>query len=90
MNTRLIRASVLDLRTDKILGATIVAAHAGDLLSQLTLAMKGGLGLGTLGQIIYPYPTQAEVLKRVASAWRKQRFTEGKKRVLSKWFAWTR
>ncbi|MEW6683369.1 MAG: mercuric reductase [Nitrospirota bacterium] len=76
--------------TDQILGATIVAAHAGDMISELTVAMKAGVGLGKIGGTIHPYPTQAEVIKRVANAWRKTTFTEGKKKVLSRWFAWTR
>lgn len=73
--------------TDTILGATIVAAHAGDMISEFTLAMKGGLGLSTITGTIHPYPTQAEVIKKVANAWRKTTFTEGKKKFLSKLFA---
>ena len=76
--------------TDRILGATIVAAHAGDLISELTLAMKGNLGLSTISGTIHPYPTQAEVIKKVANAWRKTTFTEGKKNFLKKLFAWMR
>ena len=76
--------------TDVIVGATIVAAHAGDMISEFTLAMKGGLGLGTITGTIHPYPTQAEVIKKVANAWRKTTLTEGKKRFLEKLFAWRR
>ncbi len=76
--------------TDKILGATIVASHAGDLISEMTVAMKGRLGLGTLAGTIHPYPTQAEVMKKVANAWRKTTLTAGKKTFLTKLFAWTR
>ena len=76
--------------TDKILGATIVASHAGDLISEITVAMKGGLGLGSLGGTIHPYPTQAEIIKRVANTWRKTTFTTGKKKFLAKLFAWAR
>jgi pyruvate/2-oxoglutarate dehydrogenase complex dihydrolipoamide dehydrogenase (E3) component len=76
--------------TDKILGATIVAAHAGDMISELTVAMKAGLGLSAITGTIHPYPTQAEVIKKVANAWRKTTFTEGKKRFLTKLFAWMR
>jgi len=76
--------------TDQILGATIVAAHAGEMISEFTLAMKGGLGLSTITGTIHPYPTQAEVIKKVANAWRKTTFTEGKKKFLSKLFAWAR
>src|SRR5204862_5695009 len=47
-------------RGDKILGATIVAAHAGDMIAELTLAMVGRLRLGTIAKTIHPYPTQAE------------------------------
>jgi len=76
--------------TDRILGATIVAAHAGDLISEITAMMTAGKGLKTIGGTIYPYPTQAEVIKKVANAWRKARFGEGQKKILSKWFEWTR
>ena len=76
--------------TDEILGATIVAAHAGDMISEFTLAMKGKLGLSTITGTIHPYPTQAEVVKKVANAWRKTTFTEGKRNFLKKLFAWMR
>jgi pyruvate/2-oxoglutarate dehydrogenase complex dihydrolipoamide dehydrogenase (E3) component len=76
--------------TGKILGATIVAAHAGDMISELTALMQAGKGLGTVAATIHPYPTQAEVVKKLADAWRKASFTEGKRGVLTQLFAWTR
>jgi len=76
--------------TDQILGSTIVAAHAGDMISEVSVVMKAGKGLSTIADTIHPYPTQAEVIKKVANAWRKTTFTEGKKRVLKKLFAWMR
>lgn len=76
--------------TDKIVGATIVAAHAGDIISEFTLAMKAGLGLKTLASTIHPYPTQGEVVKKVANAWRKTTFTSRHKSILSKWYTWMR
>jgi len=76
--------------TDTILGATIVASHAGDMISEFTLAMKGGLGLNTIASTIHPYPTQAEVIKKTANNWRKTTLTERKKQFLRKLFAWTR
>ncbi len=76
--------------TDCILGATIVAAHASDLINEFTLAMKAGLGLKTLASTIHPYPTQGEVVKKVANAWRKTTFTSRQKNILNKWYAWTR
>jgi pyruvate/2-oxoglutarate dehydrogenase complex dihydrolipoamide dehydrogenase (E3) component len=76
--------------TDQIIGATIVASHAGDMISEYTLAMKGGLGLNAIASTIHPYPTQAEVIKKTANAWRKTTLSEGKKRFLKKLFSWTR
>ncbi len=76
--------------TDKLLGATIVAAHAGDMISEFTVLMKAGLGVKTIAGTIHPYPTQAEVNKKVVNAWRKAHFTEGKRNTLKKMFAWAR
>ncbi len=76
--------------TDEILGATIVAVHAGDMISEFSVLMKAGLGLKTITGTIHPYPTQAEVVKKVANAWRKTTFTPRAKNILKKWFAWTR
>jgi pyruvate/2-oxoglutarate dehydrogenase complex dihydrolipoamide dehydrogenase (E3) component len=76
--------------TDYIVGATIVATHAGDMISEYTLAMKGGLGLNTIASTIHPYPTQAEVIKKTANAWRKTTLSESKKQFLSKLFSWSR
>ncbi len=61
--------------TDKILGATLVAAHAGELLSEITVAMVHGLGLSKIMKAIHPYPTQAEIIKRVAGAYTRSRAT---------------
>jgi pyruvate/2-oxoglutarate dehydrogenase complex dihydrolipoamide dehydrogenase (E3) component len=76
--------------TDQILGATIVASHAGDMINEFSVLMKAGLGLKTITGTIHPYPTQAEVVKKVANAWRKTTFTPRAKNILKKWFAWTR
>ncbi len=76
--------------TDQILGATVVAAHAGDLIGEFTLAIKGKLGLGTMAGTIHPYPTQGEVIRKVANQWRKAGFTQQKKAWLTKMFAWMR
>jgi pyruvate/2-oxoglutarate dehydrogenase complex dihydrolipoamide dehydrogenase (E3) component len=61
--------------TDRILGATIVAAHAGELIGEISTAMAGGLGLKALGDIIHPYPTQADAIRRVAGAYNRTRLT---------------
>jgi pyruvate/2-oxoglutarate dehydrogenase complex dihydrolipoamide dehydrogenase (E3) component len=76
--------------TDKILGATIVASHAGDMISELTVAMVGRLGLGTIARTIHPYPTQAEAIKKVADACNRTRLTPRVKAMFEKWLAWSR
>ena len=77
-------------RGDKILGATVVATHAGDMISQLTLAMVGRLGLGTISRTIYPYPTQAEAIKKVGDAYNRTRLTPAVKWLFEKWLSWSR
>jgi pyruvate/2-oxoglutarate dehydrogenase complex dihydrolipoamide dehydrogenase (E3) component len=55
-------------RTDRILGATIVARHAGEMINEITLAMVAGIGLSTLSRVIHAYPTQAEAIRKAADA----------------------
>lgn len=76
--------------SDKILGATIVAAHAGEMISEFSVLMKAGLGAKTIAGTIHPYPTQAEVNKKVVNLWRKAHFTQRTKNLLVKLFAWLR
>jgi pyruvate/2-oxoglutarate dehydrogenase complex dihydrolipoamide dehydrogenase (E3) component len=56
-------------RTDRILGATIVARHAGEMINEITLAMVARIGLKTLSRVIHAYPTQAEGIKKAADAY---------------------
>ncbi len=67
---------------DRIVGATIVGAHAGDQISLLTAAMTTGLGLGALAGTIFPYPTQAEAVKAAGNQYLRTRLTPAAKRVL--------
>jgi pyruvate/2-oxoglutarate dehydrogenase complex dihydrolipoamide dehydrogenase (E3) component len=76
--------------THKILGATIVAAHAGEMIGEFSVAMKAGGGAKTIAGTIHPYPTQAEVNKKVVNLWRKEHFTPRTKNWLMKLFAWMR
>lgn len=76
--------------TDKILGATIVAAHAGDMINEFSVLMTAGAGAKTIASTIHPYPTQAEVNKKVVNLWRKAHFTQRTKNILIKLFAWMR
>jgi pyruvate/2-oxoglutarate dehydrogenase complex dihydrolipoamide dehydrogenase (E3) component len=59
--------------TDEILGATIVASHAGEMINEITLAIDAGIGLSVLGQIIHAYPTQTMAIKMAAAACIKSR-----------------
>jgi pyruvate/2-oxoglutarate dehydrogenase complex dihydrolipoamide dehydrogenase (E3) component len=61
--------------SDRILGATMVARHAGEMISEITLAMVTGQGLNALSGVIHPYPTQAEAIKKAADAYRRSLLT---------------
>ena len=76
--------------TDEILGATVVAAHAGDLIGELTLAIKGRLGLKTIGGTIHPYPTQAEAIRKTGDLYNRTRLTPFVKSLMQRWLAWQR
>jgi pyruvate/2-oxoglutarate dehydrogenase complex dihydrolipoamide dehydrogenase (E3) component len=67
----------------EILGATIVARHAGEMISELTLAMVARVGLGTLASVIHPYPTQAEAIRQVGDLYNRTRLTPTVKRVFN-------
>jgi pyruvate/2-oxoglutarate dehydrogenase complex dihydrolipoamide dehydrogenase (E3) component len=76
--------------SDRILGATVVASHAGEMIGELTLAMVGGIGLGRLAGVIHPYPTQAEGIKAAANAYLRTRLTPRAAAILRRFLAWTR
>jgi hypothetical protein len=70
----------------KILGATLVAEHAGDMIGELCLAVTHGIGLAKIASVIHPYPTQGEVVKKAADTWRRGKLTPTVKKVFDKWF----
>lgn len=74
---------VIKKRSDVIIGATIVAPHAGELISQLTLAIQEKIGLKKLSDIIYPYPTLSGAIKQAADQYNRSRLTPGVKRLSS-------
>jgi pyruvate/2-oxoglutarate dehydrogenase complex dihydrolipoamide dehydrogenase (E3) component len=76
--------------SDKILGATIVAQHAGDMISEITLAMVNNIGLGKIASIIHPYPTQADAIRKAGDAYNRTRLTPFVKDLFNRWLAWTR
>jgi pyruvate/2-oxoglutarate dehydrogenase complex dihydrolipoamide dehydrogenase (E3) component/uncharacterized membrane protein YdjX (TVP38/TMEM64 family) len=76
--------------TDKIVGATIVAAHAGEMISEVTCAMTGKLGLRALAGVIHPYPTQAEAIRAVGDLYNRTRLTPFVKSLFTRFLAWRR
>ncbi|WP_338405725.1 mercuric reductase [Candidatus Synechococcus calcipolaris] len=60
---------IYDPRGDRILGAVIVGYQAGEMISQVTQTMVHQKGLKSLTQVIYPYPTRTEVIKKVADTY---------------------
>ena len=68
--------------SDKILGATVVARHAGEMINDLSLAIVAGIGLGTIARVIHAYPTQAEGIKKAAMANARTR--------APRWMTWLR
>jgi pyruvate/2-oxoglutarate dehydrogenase complex dihydrolipoamide dehydrogenase (E3) component len=75
---------------DAIVGATIVARHAGEMLPELTLAMTRGVGLGSLARVIHSYPTQAEAIRKLGDAYNRTRLTPFVKAIFERWLRWTR
>ncbi len=69
--------------SDKILGATIVAPHAGDLLHEFVLAMKADIRLGTIASTIHAYPTFAELAHKAADKYNKTRLTPRAKKLFT-------
>lgn len=68
--------------SDKILGATIVARHAGEMISEVTTAIVHQIGLSKLASVIHPYPTQAEGIKKAADAYRRTLLTPRSQAIL--------
>ncbi|MFP4300457.1 MAG: mercuric reductase [Spirochaetaceae bacterium] len=80
----------LHARKGKLVGGTIVADHAGEMVGELALAIQKGLSLGDLNGVIHPYPTQAEAIKRAAAGVLKAKLTPRAKRFLDHWMRWRR
>jgi pyruvate/2-oxoglutarate dehydrogenase complex dihydrolipoamide dehydrogenase (E3) component len=76
--------------SDKILGATIVARHAGEMISEITLAMVGKIGLGALGAVIHPYPIQADAIRQTGDLYNRTRLTPFVKKLFTRFLAWRR
>jgi pyruvate/2-oxoglutarate dehydrogenase complex dihydrolipoamide dehydrogenase (E3) component len=75
---------------DRILGVTIVGAHAGELIAEFVLAMKHGLGLDKILGTIHVYPTLAEANKYAAGAWKRAHQPQALLRWVARYHAWRR
>ena len=80
----------LYLSKDRIVGATLVASHAGETISELTLAVTDRRQIQSLAQTIHCYPTQAEIIKKAADAYNRTRLTPRVKKWLGRWLNWSR
>ncbi|WP_421914828.1 mercuric reductase [Mesorhizobium sp.] len=76
--------------SDRILGATVVASHAGEMINAVSLAITSGMGLRALADVIHPFPTQAEGIKMAGDAYRRTRLTPFWTRLTNRWLAWSR
>jgi pyruvate/2-oxoglutarate dehydrogenase complex dihydrolipoamide dehydrogenase (E3) component len=76
--------------TDQILGATIVARHAGEMIGEVAVAMAGKIGVGRLAAVVHPYPTQAEAIRQVGDMYNRTRLTPFVKGLFERWLRWTR
>jgi pyruvate/2-oxoglutarate dehydrogenase complex dihydrolipoamide dehydrogenase (E3) component len=79
----------VEARSDRVLGATVVARHAGEMLPELVLAVTHGIGLGKLARTIHAYPTQAEAIRKTGDAYNRSRLTPAVKRLLAGWLRLT-
>lgn len=69
-------------KSDKILGATIIGAGAGNMISEITLAMQSNTGLGALAAVIHPYPTTAESIRQAGDLFNRTKLTTNAKSIL--------
>ncbi len=79
-----------DRKSGRIVGATLVAAHSGEMIGEMALAISAGLTLGTLAGAIHPYPTQSEAWKRAGDAWNRARLTPRVRGIFDRLLAFRR
>jgi len=71
-----------DPKKGTTLGATIVHEHAGEMISQITQAMVNNISLGKIASVIYPYPTQTEIIRKIGDLYNRGRLTPLVSKVL--------
>ena len=74
----------------RILGATVVGPHAGDLISELTVAIQNGIEIQQLGNTIHPYPTRADAIRKLGDVYNRTRLTPLVKKLFSAWLRFRR
>ncbi|MCA9194781.1 MAG: hypothetical protein KDB03_23580 [Planctomycetales bacterium] len=75
--------------SDRLIGATTVAPHAGDMISELTLAMQRKTRLRDLANVIHPCPTYAEAIRKLGDQYNRTRLTPTVQLLLRLWLRWT-
>jgi pyruvate/2-oxoglutarate dehydrogenase complex dihydrolipoamide dehydrogenase (E3) component len=80
----------VDGKSGRILGATMVASHAGEMIGEMALALTERLSIGAVARTILPYPTQAEAWKRLGDSYNRTRLTPTVRGLFERWFRWTR
>lgn len=75
--------------SDKIVGATVVAENAGDMISEITLAMTQGIGLGKIASVVHPYPTTADAIRKLGDQYNKTRLTPFVQKLFAAWLKLT-
>jgi pyruvate/2-oxoglutarate dehydrogenase complex dihydrolipoamide dehydrogenase (E3) component len=76
--------------SDRIVGATVVATNAGDLIGTLSMAMTRKIGLGAIAGVIHPYPTQGDAIRKVGDQYNRTKLTPLVKKLFAQWFEWFR
>ena len=78
----------VERKSGRILGATMVSAHAGEAIAEMSLAITGRAKISTLAATIHPYPTQAEAWKKLGDAWSRTRLTPFVARLMGTFLGW--
>ncbi len=76
--------------SDKIIAATVVCRHAGEVIAGLSLAITNGLRLRHVQKTILAYPTRSELVRKIADEWKFSTLTPFTKRLVGLWFRWSR
>lgn len=82
--------AVVPAKSDRLLGVTIVAPRAGDMIGEAVLAIRHGIGLGAFGDTIHPYPTVAEAFRKLGDTYNRTRVTPTVRGIFRRLLAWQR